>query len=323
MNEVLYSCTDTFEQGLSSADPAVLGFLDRAAAENRTPEKDEDGNPILPEAKLEIEEGILKLETLMENAVDKNFDRLEIYTLRNILCLRRDEDVAEWIRLGHYEGLDTKGLNLESNVTRETLHSLRRKLQETQKLHAALLAEKNRNEAQIQRLRALLQPSTSLKHEARNSTSPAKGGMEGNAPFAFLTHTPAAQDLGVQALPLPANGAKVTDIGRTPLTTNTTFTTSQLPHLRQLLASLKPHLATKALPTRKEGEKEELARERKIYIESQSKRVLERRGINTSEGVDGAVEGHRVRSEEVRGLEGIVKGLGNGKEDEGEAMDTS
>jgi kinetochore protein Mis12/MTW1 len=316
VNEVLYSCTDTFEQGLSSADPAVLGFLDRAAAENRTPEKDEDGNPILPEAKLEIEEGILKLETLMENAVDKNFDKLEIYTLRNILCLRRDEDVAEWIRLGHYEGLDTKSPSAESNVSLETLHGLRRKLQETQKLHAALLAEKNRNEAQIQRLRGLLQPSASLKHEV-------KGGIDGKAPFAFLTHTPAAQDLGVQTLPLPANGAKAADMGRTPLTTHTTFTTSQLPQLRQLLASLKPHLATKALPTRNEGEKEELARERKIYIESQSKRVLERRGINTSEGVDGAVEGQRVRSEEVRGLEGIVKGFGNRKEDEGEAMDTS
>lgn len=103
MNEVLYSCTDTFEAGLSSADPALLGFPDCAAAENRIPEKDEEGNPVFPEAKLEIEEGILKLETLMENAVDKNFDKLEIYTLRNILCLRRDEDVAEWIRLGHYE----------------------------------------------------------------------------------------------------------------------------------------------------------------------------------------------------------------------------
>jgi kinetochore protein Mis12/MTW1 len=258
----------------------------------------------------------------MENAVDKNFDKLEIYTLRNILCLRRDEDVAEWIRLGHYEGLDTAN-SVESNVTRETLHGLRRKLQETQKLHTALLVEKNRNEAQIQRLRGLLQPSAPLKKETRNSTSPAKGGADGKAPFAFLTHTPVAQDLGVQALPLPPNGAKPTDMGRTPLTTHTTFTTSQLPHLRQLLASLKPHLATKALPTKSDSEKEELARERKIYIESQSKRVLERRGINTSEGVDGAVEGQRVRSEEVRGLEGIVQGLSRGKEEEGDAMDTS
>jgi kinetochore protein Mis12/MTW1 len=56
---------------------------------------------------LEIEEGVLKLETLMENAVDKNFDKLEIWTLRNVFALGRgkgqDEGLAEWVRLGHYE----------------------------------------------------------------------------------------------------------------------------------------------------------------------------------------------------------------------------
>lgn len=56
-----------------------------------------------PEARLEVEEGILKLETLMENAVDRNFDRLEIWALRNVLCLPREEGVGEWVRLGHYE----------------------------------------------------------------------------------------------------------------------------------------------------------------------------------------------------------------------------
>jgi hypothetical protein len=49
----------------------------------------------------------LKLETLMENAVDKNFDKLEIWTLRNVFALGRgkggDEGLGEWVRLGHYE----------------------------------------------------------------------------------------------------------------------------------------------------------------------------------------------------------------------------
>jgi len=216
----------------------------------------------------------------------------------------------------------------DSNVTHETLHALRRKLQETQKLYAALLAEKMRNEAQIQRLHALLQPSDSSKRTFRAETSPTGGGTSGDAPFAFLTHIPAAQDLGVQALPLSSNCGPPTknNSGHTPFTTHTTFTTSEIPHLRQLLAALKPHLATKALPTRSEGEKEDLARERKIYIESQSKRVLERRGINTDDGVDGAVEGQRVRSEEVRGLEGIIQSLIREKGDtkmDADVMDTA
>jgi hypothetical protein len=40
----------------------------------------------------------------MENAVDKNFDRLEIWTLRNVLCLPRgEEELVRWMRLGGYE----------------------------------------------------------------------------------------------------------------------------------------------------------------------------------------------------------------------------
>lgn len=49
----------------------------------------------------------MKLETLMENAVDKNFDKLEIWTLRNVFALGRgkggEEGLGEWVRLGHYE----------------------------------------------------------------------------------------------------------------------------------------------------------------------------------------------------------------------------
>lgn len=211
----------------------------------------------------------------------------------------------------------------DNTLTPEALHALRRKLTETSKLHSALLAEKTRNEAQIAKLRALLQPS-STKREPRSSTSPAKSSGQNragdSAPFAFLTHSSAAQSLGVQALPQNAS-APVPPESRAPLTTHTTFTTSQLPHLRQLLSQLKPHLATTALPSGKGGEGEEWAKERRVYVESQSKRVLERRGVDTRNGVEGVVEGNRVGAEEVRGLEGIVAELG--RMDGGEAMDTS
>lgn len=64
-----------------------------------------------------------------------------------------------------------------------------------------------------------------------------------------------------------------------------------------------------------------------MYIESQSRRVLERRGVDTRDGVEGNVEGSRVRADELGALEGIVGALGGGKGegqgDEGEAMDTS
>jgi kinetochore protein Mis12/MTW1 len=54
--------------------------------------------------------------------------------------------------------------------------------------------------------------------------------------------------------------------------------------------------------------------ERKTYIESQSKRILERRGVDTVDGVEGAVEGARGGgAEEVRALERVAKALGDAK----------
>ncbi|CAG5143545.1 uncharacterized protein ALTATR162_LOCUS1371 [Alternaria atra] len=361
VNEVLYRCTDSFETGLSSADPSLLGFADLYASQGRTPERDGDGNDLFPEARLEIEEGVLKLETLMENAVDKNFDKLEIWTLRNVFALGRgkggDEGLGEWVRLGHYENLEPPPK--DSKLTPEALYTLRRKLIETQKLNAALVAEKTRNEAQIARLKALLQPPPAPKREQGTSKSPSKASSERNGqneqsvPFAFLTHTAAAQSLGMQVLPQQSNTNtasngenKNNDKKPAPLTTHTTFTTSQLPHLRQLLASLKPHLPNTALPSNttpsshttnsqpQTKDKEELSRERRVYVESQSKRILERRGVDTRDGVEGVWEGgSRVGADEVRGLEGLVDAFGridkakkaNEQEngDDGDVMDTS
>lgn len=52
-------------------------------------------------AKQEIEEGLHQLETLLESTIDKNFDKFEIYVLRNILAV--PEELAGWIQLKHYE----------------------------------------------------------------------------------------------------------------------------------------------------------------------------------------------------------------------------
>jgi kinetochore protein Mis12/MTW1 len=238
----------------------------------------------------------------------------------------------------------------DSNLTPEALYTLRRKLIETQKLNAALLAEKMRNEAQIARLRALLQPASAPKRESTASRQSSEGeAIENGGTFGFLTHTPAARALGITPLNGSSKADKHGEKGG-PLTTHTTFTTSQLPYLRQLLGSLKPHLATTALPSNttssshnahhnknEMGKKEELSRERKVYVESQSKRILERRGVDVKDGVEGVWEGSRGRGDEVRGLEGLVERMDRGKtreredatarakeeDGDGDAMDTS
>lgn len=65
-------------------------------------ETDEEGNELFDDKdREELEKGVHKLETLLENAVDKNFDRFELYVLRNILNV--DPALVGWVRLAHHE----------------------------------------------------------------------------------------------------------------------------------------------------------------------------------------------------------------------------
>jgi kinetochore protein Mis12/MTW1 len=76
-----------------STPPERLGF--KSQPDSAT------GGLDFPDAKQEIEEGLQKLETLLNATVDKNFDKFEIYVLRNILSV--PAELADWVRLKHYE----------------------------------------------------------------------------------------------------------------------------------------------------------------------------------------------------------------------------
>ena len=111
VNELVYQGISSLENGLFSTPPEKLGFSP-AAPSTAAASASEDGHEYL-QAKQEIEEGLHKLETLLESTVDKNFDRFEIYVLRNILSV--PEDLSCWIRLSHYEVCSqTRGLLLHA-----------------------------------------------------------------------------------------------------------------------------------------------------------------------------------------------------------------
>ena len=289
-------------------------------------------------ARLEIEEGAQKLETLMIDAVDRNFDRLEIWTLRNVLCLPREDGFENWVRLKHYEGLDVQ--KRDNALTPEALFALRKKLTETRRLNALLVQEQARNALLVERLRKTLQPAPQHQKPRSSTASEADAAPPPDvAPLAFLTHNKAAQGLGVQ--PLPAQNSSTTSTSasesRTPLTTHAAFTTSHLPYLKAQLADLKSKLGAAALAQdKKDADAEgERGAERRAYIESQSRRILEKRGVDTRDGVEGNFEAQRVRGEEIAALEGIVGALGGGGKEGGkegggaegdadaDAMDTS
>ncbi|QDS77521.1 hypothetical protein FKW77_000720 [Venturia effusa] len=302
INELVSRAVDAAEQGLLAANAADLGFDQRARAEKRIVDTDGDGRAEYPEARREIEEGVHQLETLLESNVDKNFDKLEIYVLRNVLHV--DEELVPWVRLGHYENIILPDPDLTVPVpTPESLQKLRRKVQETRKLHATLQKTVHRNEATLLQLRSLISPSAEDVKAEQHSSSPSRQLQHTTGAFTFLTNTPSAQSLGVA----PITSSTSTSIStNTPLETNTSFTLAQLPALKALLNDLRPRLAELEGGTAvKESEQ---AKERRIYIENQTRKVLEKRGVEISK--EPVELGRRVPPEELAALEGIVEGLG-------------
>jgi hypothetical protein len=97
VNNFVYQGVGSLETGLLSTPPEKLGFK---AVKDASTGVDGAGEVEFPEAKQEIEEGLHKLETLLNSTVDKNFDKFEIYVLRNILSV--PADLVNWVRLSHY-----------------------------------------------------------------------------------------------------------------------------------------------------------------------------------------------------------------------------
>ncbi|KAE8350877.1 Mis12 protein-domain-containing protein [Aspergillus coremiiformis] len=304
INNLIYQAISSLETGLLSTPPERLGFA-HASNGSTIPDTDEDGNVVYPEARLEIENGLHQLETLLEATVDKAFDKFEIIILRN--SFRVDDDLLAWIRLNHYEGLD---LNPSSDApSPETILGLRKRLQETKRLNRALKQESARNDAIISQLRSILSTvrgadgAASAKQEGDTET-PALSGRK-DLDLSFLTESPAAKQLRVGA----AIGSSTE---HTPLTTNTTFILSQLPALQALLKQLRPKLATlpKSADTTEADTKPD---ERKEYIESRIRLHLERTGqLGVGSDSNPVVAGRKIDISEAQALEAVTGMLTQG-----------
>lgn len=115
MNILAERALNSVEQGLLNAPPATLGFKAPKASRRGGGDNGGDGGDGADAqpaelARMEIESGTHQLETLLCASIDRNFDKFEIYVLRNILCVR-PADVRHWMRLSHYEGLDLSSIS--------------------------------------------------------------------------------------------------------------------------------------------------------------------------------------------------------------------
>ncbi|EXJ95076.1 hypothetical protein A1O1_00194 [Capronia coronata CBS 617.96] len=261
VNNFVYQGVGSLETGLLSTPPEKLGF--EAVRDN------EQDAPEYPAAKQEIEEGLHKLETLLNSTVDKNFDKLEIYVLRNVLSV--PADLVNWVRLSHYQNISWPPS--ENAPTAESIQLLRRKLAASRAVSRSLLEEHAHNEALLQQLRAIVGQGK---------------GHSTNEDLSFLRNTP--------------NSDAQT------LTTNTNFAVSQLPALRALLADLRPKLRTlqdSNAGLAVDTAKDEVREERRGYIEQRTRSLLERNGENVAENAT-VVPGKRVDPEEVQAMEKVA-----------------
>ncbi|KAI0480582.1 Mis12 protein-domain-containing protein [Xylariaceae sp. FL0804] len=263
---------NSVEQGLLNAPPAALGFK---PAKRKAGDEDGNGNgsggdALAPAdaARAEIEAGTHQLETLLCASVDRNFDKFEIYVLRNIFCVRPPA-LRDWMRLSHYEGLDFSHATTsappassssrgddsaavaaaaaaqEEDPDRPTVASvnrLRARLRESMRLNALLTAERARNERALDELRALVGlPGPAVKAESTTpsaNASPAAAGVGAGEP---PRGAPRAADvdgpfafLHRQRADLAAGSGS-----DAPVSTTAAFALSQMSALRALSASLR------------------------------------------------------------------------------------
>ena len=267
---------NAIEEGLNNASPETLGFRPDESLGSAAVRRE-----ALQEAKqTEIDNGIVKLESLLNATVDKDFDKFEIYTLRNILALGHEEEqLAGWVQLDHYMNLDLS--RTETSPTPEQVQLQRRKLNETTKLNTMLKAEEARNAAVLEQLRSL------------TGTNNANGDAE--SPLAFLTSS--------------AHAAK--NSPGQPLNQNVQYALSQLPALRQHLEQLKQSLQTPLNARRGREDEDSFESKRRNYIDYHSRRALDRKGIEPEKAASVAAGlGRRVGREEVEGMEAVVQALG-------------
>src|SRR5208282_1764801 len=99
-NAILYQAMEAFESYLRDT---LIPSIPSSSTTTRSKTFDLDA-PEDPERDTlfkELEFGMAQVETLLENAVDRNFDAFELYVLRNVFNV--PEEVDGYLRLQHHQ----------------------------------------------------------------------------------------------------------------------------------------------------------------------------------------------------------------------------
>lgn len=280
VNELVFRAVNAIEEGFGGTTAEQLGFKLEPAVSKALPSDEARKDALAKLKQNEIDNGIVKLESLLNATVDKDFDKFEIYTLRNILAVGHDEeDLANWVRLDHYKGIDIA--DAENVPSPEQVQLRRRQLNETAKLNTMLKAEEAKNAAVLSQLTALIGAETKAET------------ADGAPPLGFLHAS--------------ANSGQ-----SQKLTQDAQYAISQIPALQRLLAQLKDAMQT--IPNARQSrldDEESIEGRRRRYLNHQSRRALERKGIDVESSVGASLAaGRRTGKDELDGIEKVAQALG-------------
>lgn len=98
-NAILYQAMDAFETYLR--DTLIPSIPSSKSTQTKAFNLDAPEDLEREALYKELEFGMAQVETLLENAVDRNFDAFELYVLRNVFNI--PEDIDGYIRLKHHQ----------------------------------------------------------------------------------------------------------------------------------------------------------------------------------------------------------------------------
>lgn len=125
INEIMYKCTEQLEQIF--VDQKLQLDKERASKKSNDMEDDIIVDDVVEEKTYTIEDiriGTATLESLLEHNINKNFDKFEVYALRNVFTLPENLIEEGYIRLRHHKLLNIDDENdgnqtvsqIESNI---------------------------------------------------------------------------------------------------------------------------------------------------------------------------------------------------------------
>lgn len=114
----------------------------------------------------EAEQGVHQIETLLEHAIDRNFDAFELYALRNVFHI--PSELEDYILLDHHRRVDFgDGSETTDSTVDAHIYNLKKQIDESSKLTALLKSEIAQSETKLAHLEQMQQKISFLRESAR------------------------------------------------------------------------------------------------------------------------------------------------------------